>query len=116
MMRRLAVGTIALALSAGVALASWYDDYDAGLDAIRKGQWQAAITSMTAAIKAKPQESDKARTYGTQFINYHPYYYRGVAYLNTGQYEKAVSDLEAATGIGEENVGPIEQLVQRAKA
>jgi tetratricopeptide (TPR) repeat protein len=116
MMRKLVVISIAVMLSATAALASWYDDYDAGLAAIRKGNWQAAIKSMTDAIKAKPQESDKARTYGTQFINYHPYYYRGVAYLNTGQYDKAIADLEQATGIGEENVGPIEQLMQRAKS
>jgi tetratricopeptide (TPR) repeat protein len=116
MTRKFAVAFVAVALSATTALASWYDDYDAGLAAIRKGQWQAAIASMTAAIKAKGQESDKARTYGTQFINYHPYYYRGVAYLNTGQYDKAISDLEQATGIGEENVGSIESLVQRAKS
>jgi tetratricopeptide (TPR) repeat protein len=116
MMRKFVVVSIAVMMSATAALASWYDDYDAGLNAIRKGQWQAAIKSMSDAIKAKPQESDKARTYGTQFINYHPYYYRGVAYLNTGDYAKAITDLEAATGIGEENVGPIEQLVQRAKS
>jgi tetratricopeptide (TPR) repeat protein len=115
-MRKLAVAVVAVALSAGVALGSWYDDYDTGMTAIRKGQWQAAIQSMTAAIRAKGQESDKARTYGTQFINYHPYYYRGVAYLNTGQYDKAIADLEQATGIGEENVGSIESLVQRAKS
>ena len=30
MMRRVSVGTIAVLLSAGVAFASWYDDYNSG--------------------------------------------------------------------------------------
>lgn len=115
MMRKLSIVSIAVMLSASVALASWYDEYDAGIAAIRKGNWQAAVTSMSAAIRAKPKENNKERTYGTQFYNYHPYYYRGVAYLNLGQYDKAISDLEAAEGIGEENLGSIDSLMQRAK-
>jgi tetratricopeptide (TPR) repeat protein len=115
MMRKFVVVSIAVMMSATAALASWYDDYDAGLAAARKGNWQAVVQSMSAAIKAKPKEGNKERTYGTQFYNYHPYYYRGVAYLNLGQYDKAIADLEAAEGIGEENLGPIEQLIQRAK-
>jgi tetratricopeptide (TPR) repeat protein len=115
MMRKFVVVSIAVMMSATAALASWYDDYDAGLAAARKGNWQAVVQSMSAAIKVKPKEGNKERTYGTQFYNYHPYYYRGVAYLNLGQYDKAIADLEAAEGIGEENLGPIEQLIQRAK-
>ncbi len=116
MTRRLAVGTITFFLAASVALASWYDDYDAGIAAIRKGQWAVAAQKMSSAISEKGQENDKLRTYGTQFYNYHPYYYRGVAYLNLGQYDKAIKDLEQATGIGEENLGTIDSLVQRAKS
>ena len=70
---------------------------------------------MTAAINGNPKENDKARTYGAIFINYHPYYYRGVAYLNTGKYEQAISDFEKASGPGEENLGSIETLMSRAK-
>src|SRR5262249_39564560 len=54
--------------AATAAFASWYDDYDAGLDAVRKGQWQTVIQKMTAAINGNPKESDKARTYGAIFI------------------------------------------------
>jgi tetratricopeptide (TPR) repeat protein len=106
---------LAVLLAATAAFASWYDDYDDGLKAARNGQWSAVIQKMTAAINANPKENDKARTYGAIFINYHPYYYRGIAYLNTGKYEKAISDLEQASGPGEENLGSIETLMSRAK-
>lgn len=107
--------TMALLLAATAALASWYDDYDAGLTAARNGQWAVVIQKMSAAIKGNAKENDKARTYGAIFISYHPYYYRAVAYLNTGKYEQAVSDLEQASGAGEENLGSIETLMARAK-
>jgi tetratricopeptide (TPR) repeat protein len=106
----------ALLLAAGAALASWYDDYDAGVNAARSGQWAVVIQKMSAAIKGSPKENDKARTYGAIFISYHPYYYRAVAYLNTGKYEQAVADLEQASGPGEENLGSIETLMSRAKS
>ncbi|HEX9460897.1 MAG TPA: tetratricopeptide repeat protein [Thermoanaerobaculia bacterium] len=106
---------LALLLAASAALASWYDDYDAGVAAARNGQWSAVIQKMSAAIKANGKENDKAREYGTIFINYHPYYYRGVAYLNTGKYEQAVADFEQSSGPGEENLGSIETLMARAK-
>jgi len=106
---------LAVLLAATAALASWYDDYDDGLKAARNGQWPAVIQKMTAAIKGNGKENDKARTYGAIFINYHPYYYRGIAYLNTGKYEQAISDFEQASGPGEENLGSIETLMSRAK-
>jgi len=100
---------------ATAAMASWYDDYDAGMNAVRKGQWNVAIQKMTAAIAGNSKENDKARTYGAIFISYHPYYYRGIAYYNTGKYEQAIADLERAEGIGEENLGSIEINMGRAK-
>src|ERR1051325_6579057 len=97
------------------AMASWYDDYDAGLNAARKGQWSTVIQKMTAAIGGNPKENDKARTYGAIFISYHPYYYRGIAYLNTGKFEQAIADLERAEGIGDENLGSIQVNMGRAQ-
>lgn len=101
--------------AATTAFASWYDDYEAGIAAVRKGQWQVVVTRMSAAIKGNPKEGDNTRTYGAIFINYHPYYYRGVAHMNLGQYEQAISDFEKTSGPGEENQGPLEVLMQRAK-
>ena len=112
--RRLSIALL-LVFTATGAFASWYDDYDAGINAANKGQWSTVIQKMSAAIKGSPKENDKARTYGAIFISYHPYYYRAVAYLNTGKYEQAVADLEQASGPGEENLGSIETLMSRAK-
>lgn len=112
--RTLAVALLALAVATSAA-ASWYDDYDDGLAAIRKGNWSLAAQKMSAAIKGNAKEGDRVRTYGTIMINYHPYYYRGVAYLNTGRYEEAVSDFERTSGPGPENLGSLDALMERAK-
>jgi tetratricopeptide (TPR) repeat protein len=104
--------TVALAAA---AQASWYDDYDAGLAAARAGNWTTVASKMSAAIKDQPKENNKARTYGAIFINYHPYYYRGVAYLNMGRYQQAIDDLERTSGPGPENLGSIGELLDRAK-
>jgi tetratricopeptide (TPR) repeat protein len=100
---------------AATAQASWYDDYDAGLAAARAGNWSTVVSKMSAAIKGQPNENNKARTYGAIFINYHPYYYRGVAYLNLGRYQQAIDDLERTSGPGPENLGSIGELLDRAK-
>ncbi len=115
-MKRFVVATIVVLLTASVALASWYDDYDAGLRSYRQHQWAAVVQKMTAAIKANSKEDDHARTYGAIFINYHPYYYRGLANLYLGNYEASKSDFERATGAGEINEGSVETLMERVNA
>ncbi len=113
--RTFTIGLLGLLL-ATAALASWYDDYDAGIAAVGKGQWATVIQKMTAAINGHPKESDHERTYGAIFITYHPYYYRGVAYLNTGKYEQAIADFEKTSGPGEADLGPLGDLMRRAKS
>lgn len=117
-MNRARIASIAavLLLAATSVFASWYDDYDAGITAARKGQWATVVSKMSAAIAAHDKESDKERTYGAIFISYHPHYYRAVAYMNLGKYDQAVSDLEKAGGVGEENLGSIETLMARVKS
>jgi tetratricopeptide (TPR) repeat protein len=112
--RTIAIAILTLAL-ATTAFASWYDDYDAGLIAAKKGNWSAVAQKMTAAIGQLGKENSKARTYGMDFRNYRPYYYRGVAYLNLGKYEQAIADFEATGGPGPENMGDISTLLERAK-
>jgi tetratricopeptide (TPR) repeat protein len=110
----LAVAFLAFLLPVA-AMASWYDDYDAGLAAASKGQWSVVAQKMTAAINAHPKEGNKERTYGAIFLNYKPYYYRGVANLNLGKYEAAIADFEKSAGPGETDLGGLDTLMQRAK-
>jgi tetratricopeptide (TPR) repeat protein len=112
----LTVAFLAFLLPAGAAMASWYDDYDAGLAAARKGQWSLVVQKMTAAINAHPKEGDKERTYGAIFYNYKPFYYRGIANMNLGKYEAAISDFEKSAGPGENDMGSLDTLMQRAKS
>jgi tetratricopeptide (TPR) repeat protein len=110
--RKLALALFALAFATA---ASWYDEYDAGLIAVRKGSWSTVAQKMTAAIGLQPKENSKARTYGMDFRNYRPYYYRGVAYLNLGKYDQAIADFEQTGGPGPENLGDLSTLLDRAK-
>jgi tetratricopeptide (TPR) repeat protein len=113
--RTIPLALMLLLFVAQTAHASWYDDYDAGVAAAGKGNWSTVITKMTAAIAGNKNENNKARTYGAIFINYHPYYYRGIAYLNSGKYEQAIADLEKTSGPGELDLGPIGSHLDRAK-
>lgn len=109
-----AIALLTLVLTTS-AFASWYDDYDAGLIAVKKGNWSAVAQKMTAAISDQKKENSKLRTYGMDFRNYRPYYYRGVAYLNLGKYEQAIADFEVTGGPGPENLGDLATLLERAK-
>ncbi len=113
--RTLAVSLVLLALATG-AQASWYDDYDAGIKAAQSGKWSTVLQKMNAAIAAKGKEGNKEKAYGMIFINYHPYYYRGIANLNLGNYEQAIADLEKTDGPGELNLGPIDIHLEKAKS
>jgi tetratricopeptide (TPR) repeat protein len=113
---RTSIVATVLLLVATASFASWYDDYDAGLTAARKGQWSVVVDKMTRAISGNANENNKARTYGAIFINYHPYYYRGIANMNLGRYEQAISDLERTSGAGELDLGRVEDMIQRAKS
>jgi tetratricopeptide (TPR) repeat protein len=116
MIRRFAIAVLFMSLAATTAQAQrWYDHYDAGLAAVRSGDWNAAVQKMTAAIKGNAKEQPNARTYGMNTVNYRPFYYRGVAYLQTGKYEEAMADLEKTTGPGPENLGSIDTLMERAR-
>jgi tetratricopeptide (TPR) repeat protein len=113
--RTIALTLMMLVFAAANAHASWYDDYDAGVAAARAGNWKAVLAKMTSAIAGNKSENNRARTYSTIFINYHPYYYRGIAHLNLGQYEQAIADLEKTSGPGELDLGPIGSHLDRAK-
>lgn len=107
---------LALLVLATPALAKeYYESYEDGLKAVDKKDWNTVISLMTEAIGKEPNENKRARSYGANFFAYHPYYYRGIAYYNTGQYEKAIADLQRALGTGKINMGTPESWVLRAE-
>ncbi|HEY0788202.1 MAG TPA: tetratricopeptide repeat protein, partial [Thermoanaerobaculia bacterium] len=106
---------LVVVLLAAPARADWASDYEDGMKAASAGDWARVVAKMTAAINAKPAENARMHTYGTIFIPYHPYYYRGIAYFNLGKYEEAVRDLRKATGEGKVKIGSAESFLTRAE-
>ena len=103
--RRITLVLVLFALAVPASAAEWFDHYFDGIEAAKKKNWSVVIQKMNAAIAIKPNEEKKAKTYGVQFIAYHPYYYRGVAYLNESRWADAIDDLKRTTGVGELNLG-----------
>jgi tetratricopeptide (TPR) repeat protein len=104
-----------LLLASPLAAKEWYDHYNAGVDAAKKKNWTAVISNMNAAIAIKPNEEKNARTYGNLFVNYRPYYYRGAANFELGNFQEAIRDLENTGGAGPVNLGSAESLLNKAQ-
>lgn len=104
-----------LVAAPSLAADKWYDSYDKGLSAAKKGNWSEVIEKMTAAIAEKPEENRRAHSYGTIFLAYHPYYYRGIAYFEQRRYDEAIRDLKRATGVGPEKLGDAATFLMRAE-
>ena len=100
--------------SSAVLAQTWYDSYADGVAAAKKQNWPVVIQKMNDAISKKSSEGRKEKTYGTIFIGYFPYYYRGVAYFETGDFDKALKDLEHTMG-SDPNLGTTESYIRRAK-
>ncbi len=104
-----------LLLIAPSVSAAWYDDYDAGLAAAKRGDWQTVITRMNAALRQKSSEG-RERTYGNIFIEYRPYYYRGVAHFERGDFAAAKADFSRTKGPGAQNFGSTDSFLLKIAA
>lgn len=97
------------------AAKEFFDHYDSGLKAAAAEKWSEVVQHMSSAIGMKPEENAKTRTIGVQFIPYHPYYYRGVAYFNLGEFQKAAVDLQKARGVGRVSLGSLESFQNKVE-
>lgn len=107
----------ALLLALLVASASpddWFDSYQRGIAAAKDAKYEESIKELSAAIAAKPEESDVAKRDDKSTVKYHPYYYRGYAYLKSGDKKNAADDLARANGRGEMDFGDLEELRNEA--
>src|SRR5262249_18975847 len=85
------------------AAREWYDYYLSARDRlIPAGRCPEAIKELDEAIRLKPNPALNEQTYGLQFIDYLPYYYRGTCYLKAEEFLKALADFKL-----EEDKGPI---------
>lgn len=105
-----------LLLFAPSASAAWDEDYEAGIAAARRGDWGTVVTRMNAAIRQKAQEGARVRSYGNIFIAYFPYYYRGVAYFEQGNFDRAAEDLERTKGVGSLDLGTVDSYLRKIPA
>ncbi len=80
---------------------SWYEDYGKARRAMKNENWQTAVELLNSPIYQKDKPKNRAKTYGLRFIAYLPYLYRGIAYYNLGEYQKARSDLDKSAQFGE---------------
>lgn len=116
MNRKASILALLLLLAASIASGKeFFDSYKEGIDAVRQKNWQVVVQKMTEAIGKNPREGKATRTYGNIFIAYHPYYYRGIAYFSLSEFEKAISDLQRATGAGEVDLGSVSSFITRAE-
>ena len=99
-----ALFVLAIAVPSG-AVGTWYDYYlDARDKHIPAEQWDAALASLQQAVKVKANSGVDERTYGMDFIDYLPYYFQGLVYHRTRQWDSAILMFNI-----EEKAGPIKK-------
>jgi tetratricopeptide (TPR) repeat protein len=97
--------------SPAFAAREWYDYYLSARDRlIPSGRCPEAIKELDEAIRLKPNPALNEQTYGLQFIDYLPYYYRGTCYLKAEEFVKALQDFKL-----EEDRGPIKKSAEYEK-
>jgi len=112
-------GLVLLLVVAGPALAvqDWYEYYLQAKDDAARQRWSDCLRNVDRALALRPRSGLKLRTYGIEFIDYFPHYYRGVCLL---QQPPAASD-EAQLGrlktvVDEFNREEAERVVKESAA
>ena len=82
-------GTLLGAIPSPLAQEQWYRNYEFGLRAIERSEWDEAIRLLEETIAQRDEPNRRARTYRTRFIRYFPYYHLGVVYYAMGDMERA---------------------------
>lgn len=93
---------------------TYFDAYNEGLKAASSRDWDTVVSKMTEAIKGNAKEG-RVRPYGTIFEEYHPYYYRGIAYVELGRYQEGLTDLKKTSGPGKVQIGDVSSYINRAE-
>ena len=111
--RRASIALLVLLFTSTAFAKDWWEAYADGIKAAKSSNWSTVVSKMGEAIEGNPSENERARPYGTIFVNYKPYYYRGVANFKLGNYREALADLKKTKGPGELNLGDTNDLLDR---
>ena len=68
----------------------WYEHYQKGEEALKGQNWEKAAREFNSAIEKRGQPGLRVRTYGMNFVSYHPYFKLGIAYYNMGRFDAAL--------------------------
>jgi len=74
----------------------WYRPYRRGVDAFEARHFQEAIEAIEAAVAIDPKPEANKYVEGGLRVDYFPYYYLSVAYLNIGRRDKAKENYDKA--------------------
>jgi hypothetical protein len=72
----------------------WYNYYDRGITNSSRTFWDDAERDLKKTISMRSRDQRMARTYGMHFIDYFPHRELGIVYLNEGEIDQAVRELE----------------------
>lgn len=102
-----------LALATPAFCLEWYQSYQKGQDAIKKGDCATGKRLMLEALKKHPNDDLKAVPYGTFLLEYIPHFYLFQCAINEGDYDAAaqyLKDAEAGGVYSSSKSGELRQL------
>jgi tetratricopeptide (TPR) repeat protein len=89
----------------------WADPYQKGLKAVDAKKWDEAVADIEQAVAVEPKAEKAKYVEGVFRIDYFPYLYLGMAYMELKQYDKAQANFEKA-----KNPAPSDKKLQTRAA
>jgi hypothetical protein len=90
------VAALLFCASASAQNRKWLEPYEAGVKAFQQGKYAAAVALLERAAAANSKSEAGKIIEGVFPIDYFPFYYLGLAYLELGQFDKAQENLDKA--------------------
>jgi hypothetical protein len=95
----------------------WHEAYHAGVQALARGNAEAAVAALTRAVALRPEPGRNVLTYGTNVVpRYFPYLRLAEACLALGRLEQAQEALAASAGWQREPADERQKLEARLRA
>lgn len=94
----------------------WYEPYDRGVKSVQAGRYSEAVRELERAIAADPRSGANRYVEGVFSVDYFPYFYLGLAYLNLGELEKARQAFAQSKGLSRPLVARQEEALRQLDA